>query len=350
MTTPHSSPSSGSTQPHRAQQRVRVEVRRRPGAEEERRELLTGLLCLPRSIPSKHFYDERGLALFDAITELPEYYPTRCEREILTAVAPEIAASTAATQVVELGSGSATKTRLLLDALGAHGTLRQYVPIDVNEASLWRSGEELVAAYPGLTVHGIAADFAGKLAPLPPAPAGGPRLVLFLGGTIGNLRPRDEAPSFLRCVRDAVAPGDWFLLGVDLVKDVETLEAAYNDSAGVTAEFNRNVLRVVNRRLGSDFDPGTFRHRAFFDRDNEWIEMRLVAERPQEVQLPAPGIALQLTAGEEIRTEVSAKYSQKRAEALVGAACFLPVSFHTDARGWFGVLLARCPGGRRRAS
>ena len=347
MTAPIHSRSTGNSPPRNSQQRVKVEVRGRTGAEEERRELLTSLLCWPRSIPSKHFYDERGLALFDTITELPEYYPTRTEREILARVAPELAATTEAAQLVELGSGSATKTRWLLDALAARGTLRQYVPIDVNEPSLWRSGEELAEAYSGLAVHGIAADFLGKLAPLPPVPRHGSRLVIFLGGTFGNLQPTDEAPRFLRCLREAVGPGDWFLLGVDLVKDAATLEAAYNDSAGVTAEFNRNALRVVNRRLGTDFNPTAFRHRAFYDAEKQWIEMRLVAATPQTVHLPAQGIELKLPAGEEIRTEISAKYTQKRAEAMVAAAGFLPVSWHTDERGWFGLLLACCPGARR---
>ena len=326
--------------------RVEVEVRWRPDATAERRELLAGLLATPRTIPSKHFYDERGLALFDAITELPEYYPTRCEREVLARVAPEVASRTAATQLVELGSGSATKTRLLLDALAAAGTLACYVPVDVNAASLERVGEELVAAYPGLSVHGIAADFLGPLAPLPPVPGGGPRLAIFLGGTLGNLCPDDEAPEFLSRLRAALEPGDWFLLGVDLVKDVATLEAAYDDAAGVTAEFNRNLLRVVNRLLGADFVPEAYRHRAFYDRARNWIEMRLVAVTAQEVPLPgAPGGVLRIAAGEEIRTEISAKYTRERVEALLVKAGMPPAAWYTDARGWFGVALARVPRG-----
>jgi L-histidine Nalpha-methyltransferase len=320
---------------------VTVEVRRRPGAADERRELLAGLLTTPRSIPSKHFYDERGLALFDAITELPEYYPTRTEGAILARVAPAIAERTRATQLVEIGSGSAAKTRRLLDALAAVGTLAQYVPIDVHEPALWRVGEELTAAYPGLGVHGIAADFHGPLAPLPAAPAGGPRLAIFLGGTLGNLRPDDEAPELVARLRAALAPGDWFLLGVDLVKDVATLEAAYDDAEGVTAEFNRNVLRVVNRLLDADFDPRAFRHRAFYDRGSDRIEMRLVAAAAQTVRLRAAGERLELAAGEEIRTEISAKYTHERAERLLLDAGFAPVDWHTDDRGWFGLALAR---------
>lgn len=318
---------------------VTVEVRRRPDAEEERRELLAALRARPRSIPSKHFYDEHGLALFDEITTLPEYYPTRTERAILERVAPEVARATGAAELVELGSGSATKTRLLLDALHARATLRLYVPVDVNEASLQRVGDELVHVYPGLRVHGVAADFLGPLAPLPGD--GESRLAIFLGGTLGNLRPSDEAPAFLRRLRAALAPGDWFLLGVDLVKDVATLEAAYDDAAGVTAEFNRNVLRVVDRLLRADFDPSRFRHRAFYDRTNDWIEMRLVAEGAQTVRLGTTGEAIHLVDGEEIRTEISAKYTRQRAEALLRGAGFAPRQWHADERGWFGVSLAQ---------
>ncbi|HEV8240647.1 MAG TPA: L-histidine N(alpha)-methyltransferase [Thermoanaerobaculia bacterium] len=321
---------------------VTVEVRRRPDAEEERRELLAALRARPRSIPSKHFYDVQGLALFDEITELPEYYPTRTERAILERVAPEVARTTGAAELVELGSGSATKTRLLLDALHAQGTLRLYVPVDVNEASLQRVGEELVRDYPGLRVHGVAADFLGPLTPLPDSSDdGAPRLAIFLGGTLGNLRPSDEAPAFLARLRAALASGDWFLLGVDLVKDVATLEAAYDDDAGVTAEFNRNVLRVVNRLLRADFDPARFRHRAFYDTTNAWIEMRLVAEGAQTVRLGVTGETLRLLDGEEIRTEISAKYTRQRAEALLRGAGFVPRQWHTDEQGWFGVSLAR---------
>jgi len=318
---------------------VEVEVRRRPDTAEARAELLAGLHARPRSISCKYLYDERGLELFDAITELPEYYPTRTERAILAGIAPDVATLTHATQVVELGSGSATKTRLLLDALHETGTLAQYVPVDVNEASLQRVGEELTGALPGLSVHGIAADFLGPLAPLPAAD--GPRLVLFLGGTIGNLRPRREAPAFLARLRTALEPGDWFLLGVDLVKDVATLEAAYDDAQGVTAEFSRNILRVVDRLLDADFDPARFRHRAFYDRERDWIDIRLVAREAHSVHLGVSGETLDIAAGEEIHTEISAKYTRERIEALLAGAGFAPSQWHTDPRGWFGVALAR---------
>ncbi|HXT20595.1 MAG TPA: L-histidine N(alpha)-methyltransferase, partial [Thermoanaerobaculia bacterium] len=220
--------------------------------------------------------------------------------------------------------------------------LRVYAPIDVNEASLARVGDELVGDYPGLRVHDVAADFLGPLAPLPDSTDDGePRLAIFLGGTLGNLRPGDEAPAFLARLRAALAPGDWFLLGVDLVKDAATLEAAYDDSAGVTAEFNRNVLRVVNRLLRADFDPARFRHRAFYDRERDWIEMRLVADGAQTVRIGATGETLRLHDGEEIRTEISAKYTRERAEALLRASAFDPRRWYADERGWFGAALAR---------
>jgi L-histidine Nalpha-methyltransferase len=298
-----------------------------------------GLSSPFKELPPKYFYDERGSELFEQITELPEYYPTRTERAILERVASEIAATTQAAELVELGSGSATKTRLLLDALAAQGTLRLYVPIDVNEESLVRAGDELTREYSGLRVHGVAADFLGELAPLPGD--GGSRLAIFLGGTLGNLRPADEAPAFLRRLRAALDPGDWFLLGVDLVKDVATLEAAYDDAAGVTAEFNRNILRVVSRLLDADIDPAAFHHRAFYDREQDWIEMRLVAERAQSVHIGISGETLRFAAGEEIRTEISAKYTRERVEAMLRDAGFDPRAWHTDERGWFGVSLAR---------
>ncbi len=318
---------------------VTVEERWHLDAEAERRELLASLHATPRSIPSKHFYDERGLELFDRITELPEYYPTRTERAILERIAPQVAATTGAVELVELGSGSATKTRLLLDALQAAGTLGLYVPVDVNAASLARVGEELVRDYAGLLVHGVAADFLGPLAPLPGD--GEARLAIFLGGTLGNLRPADEAPAFLARLRAALATGDWFLLGVDLVKDVATLEAAYDDAAGVTAEFDRNVLRVVNRLLRADFDPGAFRHRAFYDRANDWIEMRLAATTAQVVRLGVTRERLRFAPGDEIRTEISAKYTRERVEALLAASDFAPQRWYSDERGWFGMSLAR---------
>ncbi|MFE0517227.1 L-histidine N(alpha)-methyltransferase, partial [Streptomyces sp. NPDC058964] len=226
-----------------------------------------GLTARPKTLPPKWFYDARGSELFEKITELPEYYPTRAEREILAARAGEIAIAAGARTLVELGSGSSEKTRYLLDALT---DLNTYVPVDVSESALTQAGQALVEARPGLSVHALIADFTARLK-LPDTP--GPRLVAFLGGTIGNLLPAERA-EFLASVRGLLSPGDALLLGTDLVKDEDVLVRAYDDAAGVTAEFNKNVLAVVNRELGADFDPDAFDHVALWDAGNEWIEMR----------------------------------------------------------------------------
>lgn len=320
--------------------RVVVEVRGGEAREErDRAELKAALLREPREIPSKLFYDERGSELFERITELPEYYPTRTERALLETIAGPLIEATGAEELVEIGSGAARKTRILLDAMQRAGRLRRYVPFDVAEETVRRSAEELAATYPGLVVHGVVGDFMADLGHIPDD-EGERRLVLFLGGTIGNLRP-PEARKFLARLAREMSPGDWFLLGVDLVKPVERLEAAYDDHAGVTAEFNLNVLPAVNRLTGGDFDPGAFRHRAFYDRDHDWIEMRLVSRRPQRVRLPGIGLEFDLAKGEEIRTEISAKYDRERAEALLAACGFTPVDWFTDPEGLFGLSLSR---------
>jgi L-histidine N-alpha-methyltransferase len=326
--------------------RVLVTLYNRDGqAARDRAELRAALLRSPREIPSRFFYDDLGSWLFERITELPEYYQTRTEHALLRAIAGRVAAASQAAQLVEIGSGAATKTRVLLDALACTGRLRLYVPVDFAQSTVRRVAEELTAEYPELAVHGIVADFNEDLSPLPPlAPhrhgAGG-RLVIFLGGTIGNLQPR-EAQEFLTTRRREMAPGDHFLLGVDLVKAPARLEAAYNDSAGVTAEFNRNILRAANQVTeGGDFDPGAFAHVAFYDAGRRWIEMRLRSERRQQVHLPAIGLELDLEAGEEIRTEISAKYDRESAEALLAGAGFEPVDWFTDPERLFGLALAR---------
>ena len=317
---------------------VTVEVHNGSGqAERDRAELRQALAETPRRIPSRFFYDDRGSELFEHICELPEYYQTRTEGALLAAVADRIVAASRAEELVEIGSGAATKTRILLDAMERAGTLRLYVPLDVSEGTVRRVAEELIAEYPGLEVHGIVADFMTHLNRLP---EGGRRLVIFLGGTIGNLRPQ-EARDFLAQLHRETAPGDFFLLGVDLIKPVERLEAAYNDSAGVTAEFNRNILSVVSRRFGGDFDPRAFRHRAFYDRENDWIEMRLVSERAQRVRLSGLGLEIEIAKGEEILTEISAKYDRKKAESLLEGAGFEPVEWYTDPEGLFGLALSR---------
>ncbi|WP_406432692.1 L-histidine N(alpha)-methyltransferase [Streptomyces sp. NBC_00631] len=298
-----------------------------------RADVLTGLTATPKTLPPKWFYDARGSELFEQITELPEYYPTRAEREILRARSGEIAAASRARTLVELGSGSSEKTRLLIDALTA---LEVYVPVDVSESALTQAGQALVAERPGLTVHALIADFTGRLK-LPDTP--GPRLLAFLGGTIGNLLPAERA-AFLASVRALLTPGDALLLGTDLVKDEEVLVRAYDDAAGVTAEFNKNVLAVVDRELDADFDPGAFDHVALWDAENEWIEMRLRSRVAQTVKVPALDLAVDFAAGEELRTEVSAKFRREGVTAELARAGLELTNWWTDSQGRFALSLS----------
>jgi len=316
-----------------------------------RADALAGLTATPKSLPPKWFYDAQGSALFEKITELPEYYPTRTERAILRAVAPEVAALTGATTLVELGSGSSEKTRLLLSALRDAGTLRGYVPVDVSESALAAAGDALAAEYPGLAVHAVVADFenylgvpsgdsvAGNGARAEGDAAAGPRLVAFLGSTIGNMVPAERGV-FLRRVRARMRPGDAFLLGTDLVKDPAVLVAAYDDSAGVTAAFNKNVLAVLNAELGADFDLDAFEHVAVWDAEHEWIEMRLRAASAQSLLVRDLGLTVEFAAGEEMRTEVSAKFRQAGVAAELAAAGLAVRSWWTDPGGQFGLSLA----------
>ena len=302
-----------------------------------RQDALDGLGATPKWLPPKWFYDARGSELFEQITRLPEYYPTRAEREILEQRAAELAAHTAAHSLVELGSGSSEKTRLLLDALRRHGSLHEFVPLDVSEAALREAVAAIIGDYPGLRVHGVVGDFTEHLDGLP---GESPRLVAFLGGTIGNLLP-DERAAFLGDVRGVLRPGEWLLLGTDLVKDPATLVRAYDDAAGVTAQFNLNVLHVLNRELGADFDPAGFAHVACWNDEQEWIEMRLRASRPMRVTIPAIGLDLELAEGEEIRTEVSAKFRRDRVSAELERAGFVLDRWWTDDADRFGLSLAR---------
>ncbi|MFJ3492166.1 L-histidine N(alpha)-methyltransferase [Streptomyces sp. NPDC086091] len=298
-----------------------------------RSDVLRGLTTDPKTLPPKWFYDAHGSELFDRITELPEYYPTRAEREILLDRAPEIAAASGALTLVELGSGSSDKTRHLLDALT---DLRVYVPVDVSESALTLAGQALVAERPALEVHALIADFTASLA-LPETP--GPRLVAFLGGTIGNLLPAERG-AFLASVRALLRPGDALLLGTDLVKDEEVLVRAYDDAAGVTAAFNKNVLAVVNRELGADFDPGAFDHVALWDPRAEWIEMRLRARRTQTVKVPALDLAVDFAAGEELRTEISAKFREEGVRTELATAGLDLTHWWTDRADRFALSLS----------
>jgi L-histidine N-alpha-methyltransferase len=302
-----------------------------------RNDVRAGLAGPLKSLPPKWFYDAVGSDLFERITELPEYYPTRAEREVLRARAAEIAAVTSARTLVELGSGSSDKTRTLLDALRDHGSLHQFVPMDVSESALRAAAETIVGEYPGLAVHAVVGDFTEHLALLP---GDSPRLVAFLGGTIGNLLPAERA-KFFGSVREVLEPGEWLLLGTDLVKDPGVLVPAYDDAQGVTAEFNLNVLRVVNRELDADFDADAFEHVALWDDVNEWIEMRLRATRPMHVRLPGAGIEIDFAAGEELRTEISAKFRRERVTAELADAGFGLSHWWTDSADRFAVSLSR---------
>ncbi|MFH9649830.1 L-histidine N(alpha)-methyltransferase [Streptomyces anulatus] len=298
-----------------------------------RADVLSGLTRHPKTLPPKWFYDARGSELFEEITRLPEYYPTRAEREILTARAEEIAAASGARTVIELGSGSSEKTRHLLDVLPE---LHSYVPVDVSESALTGAADSLLAEHPDLSVHALIADFTGGLA-LPGTP--GPRLVVFLGGTIGNLLPEERA-AFLRSVRSLLSPGDALLLGTDLVKDEETLVAAYDDAAGVTAAFNKNVLNVVNRELGADFPLDDFDHLAVWNPRDRWIEMRLRARRALSVKIRELDLVVPFEAGEELRTEVSAKFRQEDVREELAAAGMRLTQWWTDSAGRFALSLA----------
>ncbi|MFE0423861.1 L-histidine N(alpha)-methyltransferase [Streptomyces sp. NPDC058953] len=298
-----------------------------------RADVRKGLTALPKTLPPKWFYDARGSALFDEITRLPEYYPTRAEREILLDRSPGIAAATGAATLVELGSGSSDKTRHLLAAPGGP---RSYVPVDVSESALTGAARTLLAERPGLAIHALVADFTAGIE-LPETP--GPRLVAFLGGTIGNLLP-DERALFLASVRALLAPGDAFLLGTDLVKDPAVLVRAYDDAAGVTAEFNKNVLRVLARELDADADPGDFDHVALWDADREWIEMRLRARSALTVKIPELGIAVPFEKGEEVRTEVSAKFRREGVRGELAAAGLELTHWWTDRAGRFALSLS----------
>jgi len=298
-------------------------------------EIRRGLAVRPRSLPSKYFYDDRGSRLFEDITRLPEYYLTRTEEALLAAIAGEVIARVRPTELVELGSGAGRKIRLLLAAMARAGLLERCVMLDINQRFLSESTHALARDFPGLAVHGVVGDFLGDLDLLGP---GGGRLAVFFASTIGNIHPR-EVPPFLARVAGHLAPGDAFLVGVDLVKDPARLEAAYNDAAGVTAEFNRNILRVMNERLGADFDPDAFEHVAFFDRERSWIEMRLRSLKLQRVRVPAARLDLAFEAGEEIRTEISCKYTRESFTALLPGTGLAMDRWYTDPENLFALAL-----------
>ncbi len=304
-----------------------------------RADVVAGLTASPATLPPKWFYDDRGSELFDQITRLDEYYPTRREREILEREAGTIAAVSGADTLVELGSGTSDKTRLLLDAFEATGRLRRFVPFDVSEGILRWAAHAIAERHPGLAVHGVVGDFDHHL---PEIPAGGRRMVAFLGGTLGNFEPAARA-RFLGDLAGSLRSGDSLLLGTDLVKDPGRLVAAYDDAAGVTAEFNRNVLSVLARRLGADVALDGWEHEARWNESEEWIEMHLAASGPQRIEVPTLGVARTFEAGETIRTEVSAKFRRDGVEAELGAAGLALTHWWTDAQGDFALSLSIKP-------
>ncbi|WP_224390032.1 L-histidine N(alpha)-methyltransferase [Pseudonocardia sp. ICBG1293] len=303
-----------------------------------RSDVRRGFAASPKELPPKWFYDARGSELFERITELPEYYPFRTERALLADSVDDIARASGADTVVELGSGSSTKTRLLLDAFARAGTLRRYVPQDVSESALRGAIDELHRDYPELELHGVVGDFTRDLDRLPGADSGGKRMIAFLGGTIGNLMPGPRQ-DFLRHVRSVLQPGEQLLLGTGLVTDPAVMVPAYDDAAGVTAEFNRNVLHVLNRELDATFDVGAFDHVAVWDAENSWIEMRLRATRDMRVRIADLDLDVDFAAGEELATEISAKFTPATVDGAAAAAGFTTTRRWTDPDDRFALSL-----------
>ncbi len=300
-------------------------------------DVLDGLTKPFKELPPKHFYDARGSELFEQICELPAYYPTRTEKQILEQRAQEIVASTGAGELVELGSGATDKARMLLDAMAAAGTLRRYVPFDVSASVVRDAAATLVEEYEGLLIHGVIGDFERHLDRVPES-GEVPRIVALLGGTIGNFPPGTRR-ALLRKIGALLGPDDRLLLGTDLVKDPAVIEAAYDDPGGVTAEFNRNVLHVINRELDADFPAENFDHVAFFDRRHEWLEMRLRARVPCSVLVADLGLQVEFAAGEELRTELSAKFTLKRLKTDLEAAGLELVHWYPDEQELFALSL-----------
>jgi L-histidine N-alpha-methyltransferase len=301
-----------------------------------RADVRDGLTATPKRLSPKWHYDARGSALFDEITRLPEYYLTRCERAILEAHAAEIAQSAAADTLIELGSGTSAKTRLLLAAMAAAGTLERFVPFDVDEATLRAAAAAIVDELPGIAVHAVVGDFERHLALLP---RGGRRMVAFLGSTVGNLTPAVRA-GFLADLAGALVPGDSLLLGVDLVKSPDRILPAYDDPGGVTAAFSRNVLRLLNDRLEADFDPESFDHVARWDAAEEWVDIRLRSRIAQVVRIPRIDLEIEFAQGEEVHTEISAKFRRERLATELADAGLDIRSWWTDPDCAFGVALA----------
>ena len=299
-------------------------------------EVAEGLRRTPKELPSKYFYDERGSKLFEKITELPEYYLTRTEQALLERLAPELASFASPAELIELGAGSAKKTRLLIDGARAVGRLRRYIPLEVSQAMARQAAERLASDYPDLGIHVVVGDYELHLDRIPD---GSRRLVVFLGSSIGNFF-RPQAVGFLKAVAELLDGESYFLLGTDLVKDKAVLDAAYNDSQGVTAEFNRNILRVINHHLDGDFDPEAFEHLAFYDERHVRIEMHLRSSRAQRVTLRAIDLQLSFEEGELMRTEVSHKYTRYSVATMLADAGLRLEHWVSDPKDYFALSLS----------
>jgi L-histidine N-alpha-methyltransferase len=300
------------------------------------RDVREGLTCPQKMLPPRYFYDELGSKLFEDICELPEYYQTRTEKAMLEQIAPEIVRHHRLPTLVEYGSGNSSKTRVILDAMRDEGVLKRYIPIDVSREILTETAESLVREYPELEVHGVIGDFNEGL---PPSVHELPSLVIFLGGTIGNLRLREAIP-FLRTTAETMTDNDLFLLGTDLVKDPQVLNAAYNDAAGVTAEFNLNVLRVINRELGGEFDLAKFTHYAFYNPYETRIEMHLYSTVDQTVRIGALDLDVHFEEGETILTEISRKFTRTSVESMLNDSGMTLLEWYTDENDMFALALA----------
>jgi L-histidine N-alpha-methyltransferase len=324
---------------HEMTQHVHVEVVLQEDHPAALRALRNSLLRTPRTLPAQYLYDDHGSRLFEQITELPEYYQTRTERQLLHLIADEVVRRSGVEELVELGSGASTKTRILLDAMQRADQLQWYVPFDVSEGIVRRASQELAEQYPDMRIHGVIGDFVKQLDAIP---RNGRRLIVFLGGTIGNFTAQD-ARRFLHNVHDLLQPGEHLLLGTDLIKEPQRLHAAYNDSQGVTAAFNRNILSVLNDQTEADFDIEAFEHEAFYNIERHRIEMWLRATRAQRIQLHKLDLTLFLEPGNRLLTEISVKYDRERIEALLHRSGLALEALYTDANNDFALSLIRRP-------